>query len=86
MYKLTVRKQAIKVLRRMTTVDALRVRSELSKLAENPNRSDIDVAPLNGRPGFRLRIGNWRIIYERNEQEREIDVLRIGPRGDIYKR
>ena len=37
-----------------------------------------------GRPGFRLRIGGWRVIFERHEEAREIDVLRIGPRGDVY--
>ena len=40
--------------------------------------------PLRGRPGFRLRIGGWRVIFDRHEEAREIDVLRIGPRGDVY--
>ena len=46
---------------------------------------DIDVTPLRGRPGLRLRVGPWRIIFERDEESRIIDVLRIGPRGDVYK-
>jgi mRNA interferase RelE/StbE len=85
MYRLTIRKQAIKTLQRMRARDALRVRGELDKLAQNPGRRDIDVTPLRGRPGLRLRVGPWRVIFERDEEARKIDVLRIGPRGDVYK-
>ena len=86
MYRLTIRKQAIKTLQRMQARDARRVRGELDKLAQNPGGRGFDVTPLRGRPGFRLRVGAWRIIFERDEEARKIDVLRIGPRGDVYKR
>ena len=85
MYRLTIRKQAIKTLQRMRSRDARRVRGELDKLAQNTGGRDIDVTPLRGRPGFRLRVGPWRVIFERDEEARKIDVLRIGPRGDVYK-
>ena len=85
MYRLTIRKQAIKALRKMRARDARRVRCELDKLAQNPGGRDIDVTPLRARPGFRLRVGPWRVIFERDEEARKIDVLRIGPRGDVYK-
>ena len=39
MYRLTIRKQAIKTLQRMRVRDARRVRGELDKLAQNPARS-----------------------------------------------
>ena len=85
MYQLTIRKQALKTLQRMPSRDARRVRNELAKLIEDPQRQDIDVMRLQGRPGFRLRSGNWRVIFERDEEKREINILRIGLRGDIYK-
>ena len=50
-----------------------------------PTGGTIDVTPLRGRPGLRLRVGPWRVIFERDEEARKIDVLRIGPRGDVYK-
>ena len=85
MYQLTIRKQALKTLQRMPSRDARRVRNELAKLIEDPQRQDIDVMRLQGRPGFRLRSGNWRIIFERDEEKHEINILRVGLRGDIYK-
>ena len=85
MYRLTIWKQAIKTLQRMPVRDARRVRGELDKLAQNPRGQDIHVTPLRGRPGFRLRVGPWRVIFEQDEEAKKIDVLRIGPRGDVYK-
>ena len=85
MYRLTIRKQAIKTLQRMGVQDARRMRGELDKLARNPSGRDIDATPLRGRPGFRLRVGPWRVIFERDEEAQKIDVLRIGPRSDVYK-
>lgn len=84
MYRVVIRKQAIKALRSMGSPEARRVRAGLDKLAQDPDRRDIDAMPLRGRPGFRLRIGGWRVIFDRHEEAREIDVLRIGPRGDVY--
>ena len=86
MYKLTFRRQAIKTLRQMPAREALRIRRELDELAESPDRRDLDVRPLGGRPGFRLRVGEMRIIFERDDDARVIDVLRIAPRGQAYRR
>ena len=42
-----------------------------------------DVRMLAGRPGKRLRCGDFRVIFE--ESDSEIRVLGLGPRGDIYR-
>ena len=85
-YKLTIKRQAIKALQNMPRQNAQRIRRELDKLAAHPNRRDVDVASLTGRPGFRLRVGDWRIIFARDDTARVIDVLSIVPRGQAYKR
>ena len=41
-----------------------------------------DVKSLAGRPGKRLRVGDFRVLFE--EDETTIRVSNIGPRGDIY--
>ena len=86
MYELTIKRQAIRALQSMPRQNAQRIRRELNKLAEQPNRRDVDVTSLTGRPGFRLRVGAWRIIFTRDDTARVIDVLRIVPRGQAYKR
>jgi mRNA-degrading endonuclease RelE of RelBE toxin-antitoxin system len=70
----------------------------LEKLAEDPQRDDVDVIPLKGTEGFRLRVGDWRVLYDLGQEEREepesdateqvtvIMVQAISPRGGAYKR
>ena len=41
-----------------------------------------DVRDLVGRPGKRLRVGDFRVIFEENDTE--ITVTRVGPRGKVY--
>ena len=86
MYKLTFKRQAIKVLRKMPSPPARRIRRELDELAENPEGRDLDVNALRGRRGFRLRVGEMRVIFERDDDACIIDVLRIAPRGQAYRR
>jgi mRNA interferase RelE/StbE len=69
----------------MPRQEALRIRLRLDMLAQDPGRRDLDVAPLAGRPAFRLRVGDIRIIFERDDDARLIDVLRIAPRGQAYQ-
>ena len=86
MYTLKIRKQALKSFRKMPKRDATRLRNVLARLAEDPQSNDLDVVNLRGREGFRLRVGDWRIIFDRSDQIQEIEILRIGLRRDIYNR
>jgi mRNA interferase RelE/StbE len=44
-----------------------------------------DVRPLHGQPGLRLRIGDWRVIFELNTARREVAILALAPRRDVYR-
>ena len=70
----------------MPRQNAQRVRRALDKLAEDPDRRDCDVSTLGGRPGYRLRVGDMRIIFDRDDEAFVLDVLRILPRGQAHKR
>jgi mRNA interferase RelE/StbE len=40
---------------------------------------------LKGRSGYRLRVGDYRVIMEIKREERLFVITNIGPRGDVYK-
>lgn len=51
-------------------------------LAENPR--PFGFRNLKGREGYRIRVGNYRIIYDIFDDELVIDVIQLGHRKDVY--
>jgi mRNA interferase RelE/StbE len=62
---------------------AKRIADKLAAYAENPASVANQVTELRGLPVKRLRVGDFRILFE--ETESEIIVSDIGPRGSIYR-
>ncbi|MYE82608.1 MAG: type II toxin-antitoxin system RelE/ParE family toxin [Gammaproteobacteria bacterium] len=84
-YDLSFKRQAMKALVRLPREEGEHVLERLQKLAENPGCPDVDVKALQGRPGYRLRIGGMRIVFERDDKRQHITILRIAPRGRAYR-
>jgi mRNA interferase RelE/StbE len=76
-------KTAIKSLRRIPVKEATRIRAKIEQYAIHPAAQASNVKKLQGRAGYRLRIGDWRVIFD--EGADVIAVLAIGPRGGIYE-
>lgn len=85
MYAIVYEKSARKTLGRMPRKTAIKINEAFKKIALNPARTDLDIKRLNGREGFRLRVGGWRTIYQIERNRLIIYVIEIGSRGDIYK-
>jgi len=83
MLKITYTKQASKTLRTMQPKTAKRILTAIEKLADNPARTDLDVKALQGRDGYRLRVGDWRVIY--SQDGLVLAIEKIAPRGKVYK-
>jgi mRNA interferase RelE/StbE len=45
-----------------------------------------DVLKLQGRAGYRLRVGGWRVLFELDHAQRRLLVLAVARRKDIYRR
>ena len=85
MYKIIFTKKAYKSLRRIPKNVVDRVRKKLDRIAKDPYAPYSNITKLQNRPGYRLRVGDWRVIYEIRENELIILVLNVGSRGDIYR-
>lgn len=81
-YKIEMTRQARKFLLRQPPFQQKRIMLALSKL---PAEGDIKHMAGEASNVFRLRIGDYRAIYERHDEIVTILVLDIGNRGDIYK-
>ena len=82
--KVAYSKASLQVLRRMPANEAKRIRSKIEAYAEDPLSQANNVTKLQGRDGYRMRVGDWRVIFDQDGGV--LAILAIGPRGRIYNR
>jgi mRNA-degrading endonuclease RelE of RelBE toxin-antitoxin system len=66
---------ARKSLDRVPTADRKRVLAALDEMQQDPFRGD--VRKLQGLPGLRRRVGNWRIFFEIVAERRQVVVTAV---------
>lgn len=76
-------KVALKTLRRIPVNDVKRIRLKIEQYALDPISLVQNVVKLQNREGYRLRIGDWRVIFA--DDGTVIDIIAIGPRGGVYE-
>lgn len=76
-------KDALKTLRRIPVNEARRIRLKIEQYAADPSSQSQNIIKLQGREGYRLRVGDWRVIFA--EDGTVIAVIAIGARGGIYE-
>lgn len=84
MYQIEYSKQSIRALRRMPANMAALIRSKIEGVAQDPLSAQ-GVKKLSGREEYRLRIGDWRMLYLLDGQRLRVLVTDVGPRGGIYQ-
>lgn len=82
-YIIVLSKKAKKQLDKLPNKIAESVFVAISSLEKNPR--PIGCKKLNGRDGYRIRIGNYRVIYDVIDNELIVDVVTLGHRKDIYE-
>lgn len=84
-WRIELKPSAAKALKKIPRNDRKRIRDRIDALAENPPSPESTKMKGNN-PFHRVRVGNYRIIYEYHEQILVILVLKVGHRRDIYRR
>ena len=82
-YQLQILRRAQKELAQLPGETYNRVRDAIRELAENPRPPGC--VKLTARQGRRIRVGNFRVIYEISDAERIVTVLHVGDRRDVYR-
>ena len=83
-YKVVTTRSFAKALSRLPVNLQKRIVEKIKAVAADPYASHNNVTKLQGRDGYRLRIGDWRVIYELHDDRLELWALEVGPRGGIY--
>ncbi|MGA3205148.1 MAG: type II toxin-antitoxin system RelE/ParE family toxin [Bryobacteraceae bacterium] len=61
-----------------------RIVAKIKDVAISPYAPNNNLKRLQGHDGYRLRVGDWRVIYELQDDRLVMLVLEVGPRGGIY--
>jgi mRNA interferase RelE/StbE len=83
-YKLVFKRSVAKDLRKIPNKDVKKILSTIESLLDNP-RSEVCIK-LSGQERYRIRQGVYRIIYEIQEQELIILVVKVAHRSIVYKK
>jgi len=84
-YSIEFRPSVLKSLKRLPKQDLVKIKNKIDSLSKN--LPDPTTTKLKGNnPFHRIRAGNYRIIYEINNNQLIVLVVKIGHKKDIYKR
>ena len=84
MYSIEYGKKAQNFIESQSKKTALRIIEKIDALATAPYADHNNVKKLKGRDGYRLRIGNIRVIYDVIDDQLLISVIDAGFRGSVY--
>ncbi len=82
-YDILIRRRAQKELAQLSRDDFERAKESIGNLSGNPRPPGCK--KLTGRDGWRIRAGDYRVIYEIDDAGQTVTVLHVGHRRDIYK-
>ena len=85
MFTVEYSKSSRKILRRLPRNLANRLLNTMDDIARNPYARHNNVTSLQGSPYYRLRMGDWRVVYEIQDEKLIILVIKVASRGKVYK-
>lgn len=83
-YRIELRPAAARALRKLDPQARRRVQGAIALLAQDPRPPA--ARAMKGRPGLRVRVGDYRILYTVHDDELLVVVVRLGHRRDVYER
>jgi mRNA interferase RelE/StbE len=82
-YKLVFRKSVTRDMRQIPNRDLRRILATIDALSEDPRPAGVE--KLSGQERYRVREGDYRVVYEISDDEVIVVVVRIGHRKDVYR-
>lgn len=83
-YTIVLAKSAVKELNRLPNKTHDKVIEHLRQLESDPRM--VGVEKLTTIDAYRLRVGNYRIVFEIHDTRREVKILMVEDRKQVYQR
>ncbi len=84
MFKILYAKSVLKDLQKIASHNLPKIKEKIEDLKNFPNISNIKHLKNHPIADYRLRIGNYRVLFDVNWEEKEIYILKIGHRKKVY--
>ncbi len=82
-YKIVFKKSVAKDLKKIPKKDVSKILKVIRSLADDPRPPQ--VKKLSGQDRYRMRQGNYRILYSIEDAQLVITVVKVGDRRDVYR-
>ena len=82
-YRITIKKSAAKELEDIPNKDLQKIVRRIQSLAQNPRPRGPQ--KVSGQEQYRVRQGNYRIVYSIEDEGSILDIVKIGHRREIYR-
>jgi mRNA interferase RelE/StbE len=83
-YRISIQRDALRALAKLDKPVRRRIQTAIDRLADDPRPAG--VRALTGRPGvLRLRVGDYRVIYQVHDLKLLVLVVDLGHRSAIYR-
>ena len=82
-YRIVIKKSAAREIENIQKKDRIRIVEKIRSLSIDPH--PVGSKELSGQEKYRVRQGNYRILYQVIDHELVINVVKVGHRRDIYK-
>lgn len=82
-YTVLILRRAQKDLAQLSPESYARLRDAIRALGQDPRPQGC--LKLTAREGWRVRVGDYRLVYEIDDKQRTVIVLHVGHRRDVYR-
>ena len=82
-YDLLIKRSAAKELEALPPKDRRRIATRIQTLANDPRPPGAE--KLSGDDKYRVRQGDYRVLYQIDDQAKAVTVVKIGHRSDVYR-
>jgi len=83
-YKIFIKKSAVSELENIPKKDIKQIIKRIQSLAQNPRLHGSQ--RLSAREQYRIRQGNYRIVYSIQDEELTVHIVMIGHRREVYRK
>lgn len=85
MFRVLITRRAEKDLDAIPRFEREAIAEKIALLGQDPGHPVLDVKKLQGSPFYRLRVGDWRVIFDRKNAVRIIEIIRVRHRREVYR-